>query len=203
MGLLNFLNKDLKIHVQNKGPVKEFIINYPVKNGKFIEIGPSILWNVLKEGSIIIQIDTSLCFTDKVDSKTLIKKIKSRLNDLSLNFEYRIYKKDDTSRNPLSKLFEMSRKKSSQETLVFQLPQGFDDTMLLDDMLKLECHVFFTVENDDNPMLVQRVLNGHFDDDEERYENFRFVLFINSVISQAVIRTTHLDSKDIEKLCRH
>lgn len=204
LNFFRFSKCGVSIHSSCKGLVKEFVIAYPQNKGKGMDIGPSIIKNLLKEGSAIIEIDSSLCFSGKVDIKASIVYLKDRLNYLPIPFEYRIYKKDPPSGNPLSKMFSMNVKQNSQENIVFELPKDFEDDKLLEPILNLGCFIYFPAENEAHPSLVQRILNGHFRDDESegRYDIFKFIMYINNVIKQASLKTTCLDLKDVERICR-
>lgn len=203
MRILNFLRNDLKISSSDSGCCKEFIIRYPRENGKCTNLGAYIVNSILCSSSVIVKIDTSLCFAAKADIKILSERLRSLLKSIPIDFQYRIVKSAVSGQNPLGKLFQFSNKNGSSELIVFELPIKFVHKDLLDIILNLGCEIFVPFENSSNTSVIQEIFNGHYDDNEDRFDRFKFVMFLSNYLEQAALRTKHLSLKDVESICNY
>ena len=199
--MFSFLNSALKIKKQYNDSISEFIISYPRKNGNYISLGKDIITNVLKDNDIIVHINTSLCFSTMINITEVVKELKSALRYEDIIFHSRVIKGSGNS-NSLGSLFQMSKKKSTYELVTFKLPRYFNNEKLLDTILKVGCEIYVpTIEQFDEGIILQ-VFNHNFDEDEveDKFLLFKYILYINNFVEQAVIRTKVIDLSDVEKL---
>ncbi|WP_094546199.1 hypothetical protein [Petroclostridium xylanilyticum] len=203
MGLLDFLNSELKINTSINDSIKNFTIIYPKKKGSIVPIGVNILQNILKYDSIIVHIDTSLCFNTQLEVKNSIDQFRNTLSALAIDFEYRTFKASNAGPNILGIPLQSEKRQEVHQIITFGLKQHFDDKDFLTPLLQIGCQIYVPYEQQFDPKLIQRVFNGHFQEEHDKVSTFKYVLFINDFIGQTVIKTKSLELKDIEEICAY
>lgn len=197
MGLFDFGNRDVKISAEDTGNVTKFIIEYPKKNWDYVDIGQAIIRNILKENSVIIHIDTSLCFEQNSKAKCLLKQIMVELRDFSIEYEHRTYKGTHVQ-SGLGGLLQIGSKPVNYEILTFELSDDNMNSELLDKLICLGCQVFVPREGRTASSLVHDLFEGYFEDNEIRYEVFSFVLYLSSTVKHAALYTTTMSMDDVK-----
>jgi len=202
MGLKDLFHSDLKIIVSKKGNVKEYIISYPQNKGNFENFSPTLFQNVVEMHNIIVNINTELSFSNKTDPQDLISSLRLSLASLGIPYEYRSFK-SASAKSPFEKLFGFVKREHSEDIITFALPKGFSDSNVINLILSLGCEIFVPFEEEECQDYVYKVFNSHYENPEDRYSTFKFVLFISDFVQQSVIRTTVLELEDVEKIVKH
>lgn len=197
---MSLLNSGIKIRSAKSDGYTKYIIEYPRKKGVPVNISLGILKNIIRESNVIIHIDSVLSFLGTNTSKTQIKQLRNLLRDEGIYFDFRAAKLG--GRGGLAG-FLLGRKPESQEIVTFALKKGFDDERILKLILDIGCKVYIPITDNPNDELVSKVFNGHFEDDDERFDVFKYLIYINNVIDQAAVDTRELTLSDVENICKN
>lgn len=181
---------------------KVFIITYSYKGNKSAQIGMHMLKNILENDDIIVNIDTSLCFLDKLQSTKAVESLKAMLEEIGIKYDYRVIQGQGQSSalGALGKILGFGRRMEDREIVTFELPKAFPDANVLSSILELGGEIFVPIEY--NSDIAQQVFNCHFNDMDKRFATFKLVAYINDYLGQAAIRTRTLNLEDIKRITR-
>lgn len=197
MSLLDLFSSEIKIRSIKNEPCIKYIIEYPKKKGAPVDISMDIFKNVLKDSGPVILVDSALSFLSANAARESIKSLRNILRNKDIYFDFRAAKSEEKS--GLAGLL-FGKKSGSKEMLAFKLAKGFDDDEIVKSILNIGCMVYVPIVESEGYELVDQVFNGYFEDDEDRFSTFKFIMYINSSIDRASIDTRNLDVEDIKKL---
>lgn len=198
---MGLFSSDLKIQETVDKTVKLFAVTYPVKSGKPVSKGSLILDNILKNDSVIVNIDTSFSFLDNSESSKYAEELRSMLRDRDIHFDYRVTEAETQAGlgGLLGQFLGFGKKSKSREIVTFELPKLYNDKSLLTLLLKLCPELYIPIEY--NSQIAQEIFNCHFQDLKNRFSTFKYVAYLNEYLGQTAIRTTVLNLNDVKALC--
>ncbi|SKA87841.1 hypothetical protein SAMN05443428_10864 [Caloramator quimbayensis] len=196
MVLIDLCKSKIKINTFKNKSFNKYIVEYPKKNCMPVDMSMNLLKNVINESDVIIQIDSNLTFLNENDTKDKIKKLRNILANKDINAKYRASKCEE--KNSFAGIV-LGKKYVLREELIFRLYKGIDDEELLKIILNIGCFVYVPMIEIENNEILDKILNGYFEDNDEKFLSFKVVMYINSYVDRASIETKILDIEEIKK----
>lgn len=188
--------KNIKIRYSCKNGVGKYVITYSSKNKK---LGAHILKKILESSSAVINIDTSLSFMDKKQFKDYINTLKNSLESHKVNYYNRTITSSRSDMSALAQFLLYGKTKGDREIITFELNKDFNDDSLIELIVKPGCEVF--VSESLSSEIIQDVFNSNYQDEERRFDVFKYVIYINDYVDQAALYTKTLGIEDVKKIC--
>ncbi|QCX34390.1 hypothetical protein FDN13_12150 [Caloramator sp. E03] len=184
----------LKIY-KDKSKEYKYIIEYPKNKGNITDISMELFKNILEEDDVVIQVDSVLTFLSINDLKEPIKSLKDVLNEKNIYLNYRAYKYEE-KKSFLGLM--IGNKLAIREVLTFKFSKSFYDDEILKLLLKIGCMIY--VPKDKSSDFVDSISNGYYEDENERLNHFKFIMYINSYVDRASVETKISDLEEIKKM---
>lgn len=157
----------------------------------------SLFKNVVNESDVIIHIDSNLTFLNENDTKERIKKLRNILTNKDINVKYRASKCEE--KNTFVGIV-VGKKYILREELIFRLCKGIYNEELLKMILDIGCFVYVPMIEFEYNEILDKILNGYFEENDEKFQFFKFVMYINSYVDRASIESKIFDKDDIKKM---
>lgn len=196
MPLNDLFYSKLKIY-KEKSKEYKYIIEYPKNKGNFIDISIEIFKSILDKNDVVIQVDSVLTFLNMNEIKESMKSLRDVLNEKNIYLNYRAYKYEE-KKSFLG--FLIGNKLAIREVITFKLSKSFYDEELLKLILKIGCMIYVPKDKDKSSDFVDSISNGYYEDDNERLNNFKFIMYINSYVDRASIETKISDIEEIKNM---
>lgn len=196
MPVNDLLYNKLKIY-KDKSKEYKYIIEYPKNKGNSIDISMELFKSILDKNDVVIQVDSVLTFLDMNNIKESIKSLRDILNEKNIYLNYRAYKYEE-KKSFLG--FLIGNKLAIKEVLSFKLSKSFCDEEILKLLLKIGCMVYVPKDKDKANDFVDSISNGYYEDDNERLNDFKFIMYINSYVDRASIETKISDIEEIKNI---